>query len=1086
MTDKHKSLPWRLGLDIGTNSIGWCVFDLDRQKRPGGIRKIGVRIFSDGRDPQSGTSLAAERRGPRGARRRRDRYLMRRKALMTALIWNGLMPDELKARKALEILDPYKLRARALDEKLPLHHFGRALFHLNQRRGFKSNRKADRGSDKAREEQGMKAGMKALDERIKVAGARTLGEYFWKTAREAAHGDSKKMGTVRARSRIIKNKAEYDFYPTRAMYEHEFDEMWMAQVTHHPELTNELRQRLHYIIFHQRPLRPVDPGPCSLDPTDKRAPLALPIVQQFRILQELANLTFEHPVDQKKRRLTLEERDRLFEELKQKEKLSFTVMRKLLKLDSAWKINLEDARRPELKGDTTSGRLDGKKPIISGWFDLPEEKQTAITLLLLDEPDETALVARLQAEHGLSEAQAESAANIHMPDGYGRVGLKALRKIIPIMLSQATDKGGPLHYSEAADRAGYDHADLPTGEVLDELPYYGEVLKRYTAPVSSQGAAEEERQHGRLANPTVHIGMNQVRKLVNALIEKYGHPDSVVVELARELKMSQEQKKDIQKQQKENQDKNDKRREKLAEIGELGRIDGMLRLRLWEELGENPADRRCMYSGRKISIEKLFSNEVEIDHILPFAQSLDDSPANLVVCFTQANRDKRKRSPFDAFGNHSDYNWDDIARRAADLPSNKRWRFREDAIQLVKDRTQRDLARIKDSLPNDVIADIEKAGGFLARQLIDTQYLSRLARQYLVKVCDPYRVWPVPGRLTAFLRRKWGLNSLLYGNRPDPDQEEPKAGQKPKQRNDHRHHAIDAFVVGLTDLSLLQKIGTAAGKGEMDRIERGEMPDGYPGFRNDLKDRLGKLIVSHRPDHSTKGRLHEETAYGIIANPEAEGGATFAYRKPLADLNTNEIERIRDADLRRRVLAAVEGRKASAPDLKSALIEFASAQKPAMRRIRLTKVEKAYVALQARNGGGAYKAVIPGDNHHVVVYSDEAGEWKGVGVTVFEVNRGSPPQIPGRPVMKIHKGDLIALNLDGKRRIMRVHRLEVSNQRFRLAEHNEGGNLAARHADADDSFRWFMRNFDALRELGARQVTVDPLGTLRDPGPTRA
>ncbi len=1085
MDTSFRSLPWRLGLDIGTNSIGWCAFDLDRNGRPIRIRKIGVRIYSDGRDPQSGTSLAAERRGPRGARRRRDRYLMRRKALMTALIKSGLMPEELKSRKALEILDPYKLRARALDEKLPLHHFGRALFHLNQRRGFKSNRKADRGSDKAKEEQGMKAGMKALDERIKAAGARTLGEYFWKTAREAADGDSRKMGLVRARSRIVKNKAEYDFYPTRAMYEHEFDEMWRAQAAHHPELTEDLRQRLHHIIFHQRPLKPVDPGPCSLDPTDKRAPLALPIVQQFRILQELANLSFEHAVDQKQRRLTLEERDRLFEELKQKEKLSFTAMRKLLKLDSGWKINLEDARRPELKGDTTSARLGGKKAIISRWFDLPEEKQTAITLLLLDEPDEATLVKKLQNGHGLNEAQADAAADIHMPDGYGRVGLKALRKIVPIMLKEANDKGEPLHYSEAAERAGYDHADLPTGEVLDELPYYGEVLKRYTAPVTSQGAAAEERQHGRLANPTVHIGMNQVRKLVNALIEKYGHPDSIVVELARELKMSQEQKKDIQKQQKENQDKNDKRRAKLAEIGELGRIDGMLRLRLWEELGENPADRRCIYSGRKISIEKLFSNEVEIDHILPFAQSLDDSPANLVVCYTQANRDKRKRAPFEAFGHHPDYNWDDIARRAADLPGNKRWRFRQDAIQLVKDRTQRDLARIKDSLPGEVIADIEKADGFLARQLIDTQYLSRLSRQYLGKVCDPYRVWPVPGRLTEFLRRKWGLNKLLYGNWPDPD-EDAKPGQKPKQRNDHRHHAIDAFVVGLTDLSLLQKIGTAAGKGEMDPIERGEMPDGYPGFRNDLKDRLGKLIVSHRPDHSTAGRLHEETAYGIVANPEAEGGATLVYRKPLVDLNVNEIDRIRDAELRRRVLDAIDGRKATAPELKSALTDFAVSVEPPIRRARLTKVEANTVQLRDRRSSVPYKAVSPGDNHHVIVYADTNGRWRGIGVTVFDANQKKKPTIPGNPIMKIHKGDLIAFDLDGRRRIMKVHRLQVKGQFFRLAEHNEGGNLQTRHDDRNDDFRWFMRGFDVLRELGARKVTVDPLGILRDPGPPRA
>jgi len=124
-------VPYRLGIDIGTNSLGWCALDLDREGRPKGIRKIGVRIFSDGRDPR-GTSLAVDRRMARGARRRRDRFVDRRADLMKALIRHGLMPAGPAERKALEALDPYELRARGLDELLNPHHFGRAIFHLNQ------------------------------------------------------------------------------------------------------------------------------------------------------------------------------------------------------------------------------------------------------------------------------------------------------------------------------------------------------------------------------------------------------------------------------------------------------------------------------------------------------------------------------------------------------------------------------------------------------------------------------------------------------------------------------------------------------------------------------------------------------------------------------------------------------------------------------------------------------------------------------------------------------------------------------------------------------------------------------------------
>src|SRR5690606_3312201 len=172
--------------DIGTNSIGWAVLELDRLHDPVRIVDAGVRIFADGREPKSGTSLAEGRRLARGMSRRRDRYKRRRKAVLRALAEYGLMPDDPAARKALVAetndrapeavaTDVYALRARALDEILPLIHIGRALFHLNQRRGFKSNRKTDSRDN----EQGkIAAGISRLRDAIAREGARTLGEYL--------------------------------------------------------------------------------------------------------------------------------------------------------------------------------------------------------------------------------------------------------------------------------------------------------------------------------------------------------------------------------------------------------------------------------------------------------------------------------------------------------------------------------------------------------------------------------------------------------------------------------------------------------------------------------------------------------------------------------------------------------------------------------------------------------------------------------------------------------------------------------------------------------------------------------------------
>ena len=173
MSEIHK--PYRLGLDLGTNSIGWAAVQLDHGGEPCGLLDIGVRIFPDGRDATSEASNAVQRRVARGQRRRRDRYLSRRNRLMQALVSCGLMPDDAAARKELEKqLDPYALRARALDQRLEAFELGRALFHLDQRRGFKSNRKA---GDNKEEDGQVRTAINKLSQRIRESGARTLGEF---------------------------------------------------------------------------------------------------------------------------------------------------------------------------------------------------------------------------------------------------------------------------------------------------------------------------------------------------------------------------------------------------------------------------------------------------------------------------------------------------------------------------------------------------------------------------------------------------------------------------------------------------------------------------------------------------------------------------------------------------------------------------------------------------------------------------------------------------------------------------------------------------------------------------------------------
>src|SRR5690606_13180630 len=175
-----------------------------------------------------------------------DRFLRRRGDLMATLVRHGLMPEDEVERKALEALDPYELRARALDEALPPHHFGRALFHLHQRRGFRSNRRTERGE---KESGKIKEAARALEHAIEKNGCRTLGEYL-------ASLHSRREG-VRARLRGEGAKAAYDLYPTRQMVEHEFETLWERQIALGAQpACSEARWEIRSILFRQRELRP--------------------------------------------------------------------------------------------------------------------------------------------------------------------------------------------------------------------------------------------------------------------------------------------------------------------------------------------------------------------------------------------------------------------------------------------------------------------------------------------------------------------------------------------------------------------------------------------------------------------------------------------------------------------------------------------------------------------------------------------------------------------------------------------------------------------------------------------------------------
>jgi CRISPR-associated endonuclease Csn1 len=693
--------------------------------------------------------------------------------------------------------------------------------------------------------------------------------------------------------------------------------------------------------------------------------------------------------------------------------------KKLLGLGGAVQFNFEDLKRKELKGNVTSAILSKAEHFGTAWFTFNEVKQDAIVLQLVKEENEAKLIRWLQNETGVDEARAEMIANACLPDGYGSLCTTALARILPELQREV------ITYDKAIQAAGFEHhsniSPSASGEILLDLPYYGQALQRHVGFGSNDPNDSDEKRYGRIANPTVHIGLNQVRRLVNMLIKRYGHPAEVIVEVARDLKQSKDQRDADNQRQAKNQKRNERLRTDIAGILQISeervRAADLQKMILWEELNvDDPADRRCPYSGVQISAHMVLSDEVEIEHILPFCRTLDDSLNNKTVAMRQANRLKGNATPWEAFGAQSVVGFDyaAILARAENMPKAKRYRFGKEGYQQW--------------LKNDA--------GFLARALNDTRYMSRIAREYLSLICPNTRA--IPGQMTAMLREKFGLNDILclHGK---------------KNRNDHRHHAIDACVIGVTDQAMLQRFATASADAREKQMNRlvTNMPLPWESYREHVARAIDNIWVSHKPDHSHEGAMHNDTAYGLRGNGKVSVHKMIDGKRTLVEENLKVIELSK---------AKASSRHGYLPD---------GSPRP-------------------------YKGYKGDSNYCIEIVRDKKGKWQGEVISTFDAYqlvrkygtarlRHTTLSISEKPlVMRLMAGDCVRLEVDGRLRTMRVATLSANGQIF-MADTNEA-NVDARNRDKEDLFSYVSKSAGSLYKAKGRRITISPIGELRDPG----
>lgn len=1032
----EKKFKYRLGLDLGTNSIGWCMLRLNKDNEPSAVIKSGVRIFHDGRNEKTKEPLAVVRRNARSIRRNLDRKISRRNHLLNTLVKYFLLPSNEIERKALAVLNPYELRSRAVNERLELFELGRLLMHLSKRRGFKSNRKVDKKDSSGK----IKPAIERLKNKMQETNKKTAGEYLYSLMQNGK--------PVRARLGRIDGSNEYEIYLDRALIEEEYNLIMNEQKKHHKELTDDIINEIFNIIFYQRPLKKQIIGKCSLTGEDTKLHKAHVLAQDFILLQKVQDLRVFDDNQLEFRPLSNDEKDIIKRELRKKKEVSYENIRKLLKKyyeNVKYGMFSHETVDKKLQGNKTNALMSGKDIIGDSWYSLSPEVQYDIIEELYSDKDNDELSKLYSEKFNLNESQINGLLNkaiYRLDSGYIRYGKTAVEKLNSIM-----DKDN-LDLDKAKRNAGYGKENKQ--DASEYLEYYGKVLPDSVVDPQIENPKNDEERYGKIANPTVHAALNQLRKLVNELIKLYGKPEQIVIELARDLKNSRKAKDVINKKIAENRKLNEEVDKILQEYSEEYNthiVKNKLnrdKVKLWLELGKDPLERKCIYTGEQINIAKLFSDDVQIEHIVPYSKTLDDSFNNKTLSFKSANYYKGNKTPYEAFCENKDgFNYHDILERAKIFNKSKFDRFTKDAMDIYN-RDGKD---------------------FIARQLSDTQYLSTRALIYLQSLYIEEKhssIWTIPGQLTALIRNYLGLNTLI-------------SNDKNKNRNDHRHHAVDAFVVAVTSRSLLQKISYAASLQE-DLDNRNvssyrnklleKMPEPFPNYRKSLELAIDNIKTSHKADRSISGKLHEDTAYGIVENDDKYNVVTrwtvdkFKEQKHFETIRDNELKEIACSD-KELFAKIVETRK--------------------IKSIRKLAKENPVIKIKDKSGRD-YKAFAGGNNICVEIY-EVNGVRKSEVIQLFDAAQKEfmpewMKKYPnGKLLMRLFKGDVIGF-IDKEKGRNRIYYTVQQIRQKKSGELKELGLVNINGQGIEEKNQKFIAFNILFNKYNAKQFNISVTGIV--------
>ena len=543
------------------------------------------------------------------------------------------------------------------------------------------------------------------------------------------------------------------------------------------------------------------------------------------------------------------------------------------------------------------------------------------------------LVNKLMLDYGFDKDSAKILAGITFLDDYGSLSAKAIRKILPRM------KQGE-RYDVACDYISAEYQKLSK----EKDDYFNKMAKNYRHSHWVDKDENKERvlkdkldilPKNSLRNPVVEKILNQMVNVINTIIDTYGKPDEIRVELARELKKNAKEREELTKSIGDNTKAHGEYKKILSQapfnLSHISRTD-IVRYKLWLEL--KATGFHTLYSNTYISPAKLFTGEFDIEHIIPQARLFDDSFSNKTLELRDVNLKKGNKTAYDfvkeEYGEEGLQNYLNRVERLYNLKS-----------RIDDDGDTKNAGIISKSKYNKLkMTEADIPDGFIERDLRNTQYIAKKALAMLNEISR--RVVATSGSITDELRKDWGLVDIMkelnwdkyaalgltevVENKRIDDQCREVTNRIYRikdwtKRNDHRHHAMDALTVAFTKDVFVQYFNNKNASFKADSNEyaiktkyfdRGKALPPMPlnEFRAEAKKHLENTLISikaknkvvttninttkknsgtnKKMQQTPRGQLHLETVYGSKKQyvvKEEKIGTTFDEAKILTVAN---------------------------------------------------------------------------------------------------------------------------------------------------------------------------------------------------------